>query len=240
MITLTLAPVSASKSGARRCSGSAICGPVKVMTLTVTPSNGLSCARAGAPARAHSGGDPRQKYLRPHSCPPMRAAWLPPSCSPVFGVLHGSNRSGRSAANWCSSSSTLPRCACIASAAPVGIARRERVEDGIVLGDRLVVAARRRQEQPAHALRLRARRLHRLGDAAEGQPAEQRGVEAHVERVELLDVAGRDRGRLIADEEPQPVERLVVDVAARAAARSRPPAPRARRPLPRRRSCGCG
>ncbi len=33
MITLTLAPVSFSKSGARRWSGSAICGPVKVSDI---------------------------------------------------------------------------------------------------------------------------------------------------------------------------------------------------------------
>ena len=52
-MTFTLAPVSFSKSGARRCIGSAICGPVKVMTLTVTPSNspaeaGASCASVSA------------------------------------------------------------------------------------------------------------------------------------------------------------------------------------------------
>ena len=45
---LICAPVMALKSGARRCSGSAICGPVKVMMLTSTPSNlaGRLC-RAG-------------------------------------------------------------------------------------------------------------------------------------------------------------------------------------------------
>ena len=37
-MTFTLAPVSFSNSGARRCSGSAICGPVKVRMLTVTPA----------------------------------------------------------------------------------------------------------------------------------------------------------------------------------------------------------
>src|SRR6266545_1432256 len=36
--TLILAPVSRWNSGARRWSGSAICGPVKVRTLTETPS----------------------------------------------------------------------------------------------------------------------------------------------------------------------------------------------------------
>jgi hypothetical protein len=36
----TLAPVSFSKSGARRCSGSAICGPVKVTTRMVVPLYG--------------------------------------------------------------------------------------------------------------------------------------------------------------------------------------------------------
>src|SRR5690349_18836389 len=41
VMTLILAPVSAAKSGARRCNGSAICGPVKVSTLTVTPANWL-------------------------------------------------------------------------------------------------------------------------------------------------------------------------------------------------------
>src|SRR2546423_1009401 len=49
-MTLILAPVAASNSLPRRCSGSAICGPVKVMTLTVTPANGLSCASAPAQA----------------------------------------------------------------------------------------------------------------------------------------------------------------------------------------------
>jgi hypothetical protein len=33
----TFAPVRLLKSGARRCSGSAICGPVKVSTVTSTP-----------------------------------------------------------------------------------------------------------------------------------------------------------------------------------------------------------
>ena len=38
MTTLILAPVLAANSGAWRCSGSAICGPVKVNTFTVTPA----------------------------------------------------------------------------------------------------------------------------------------------------------------------------------------------------------
>src|SRR5690348_15590503 len=41
VMTLILAPVSAWKSGARRCNGSAICGPVNVSTFTVTPANWL-------------------------------------------------------------------------------------------------------------------------------------------------------------------------------------------------------
>src|SRR5690348_6933220 len=45
---LILAPVSFSKSGARRCSGSAICGPVKVIRLTVTPSKSPAEAGFGA------------------------------------------------------------------------------------------------------------------------------------------------------------------------------------------------
>src|ERR1700751_5027569 len=49
---LILAPVSFSKSGARRCSGSAICGPVKVIRLTVTPSKSpAEAGEAGAEAR---------------------------------------------------------------------------------------------------------------------------------------------------------------------------------------------
>ena len=39
MMICTLAPVAFSKSGALRCSGSAICGPVNVSTRTVTPLN---------------------------------------------------------------------------------------------------------------------------------------------------------------------------------------------------------
>jgi hypothetical protein len=46
MMTLIFAPVSFPKSGARRCRGSAICGPVNVRTLTVTPSKGLAPAAA--------------------------------------------------------------------------------------------------------------------------------------------------------------------------------------------------
>src|SRR6266568_5037543 len=38
-MTSILAPVSFSKSGARRCSGSAIWGPVNVTTRTVVPLN---------------------------------------------------------------------------------------------------------------------------------------------------------------------------------------------------------
>jgi len=38
-MTSTLAPVALSKSGARRCSGSAIWGPVKVTTRIVVPLN---------------------------------------------------------------------------------------------------------------------------------------------------------------------------------------------------------
>src|SRR5689334_25238134 len=37
----TFAPVSLAKSGARRCNGSAICGPVTVSTFTSTPANWL-------------------------------------------------------------------------------------------------------------------------------------------------------------------------------------------------------
>src|SRR5688572_20349208 len=57
----------------------------------------------------------------------------------------------------------------------VGIARRKRIENGGVFGDRFFVATRL-QKQPAHALRLGAGRLHRLCDAAERQAAEQGGV----------------------------------------------------------------
>src|SRR2546428_1503003 len=45
-MTSTFAPVSLLKSGARRWSGSAICGPVNVTTRTVTPANGCACAVA--------------------------------------------------------------------------------------------------------------------------------------------------------------------------------------------------
>src|SRR4051794_12932502 len=37
--TLTWPPVRASQSGARRCSGSATCGPLKVRMLMLTPAN---------------------------------------------------------------------------------------------------------------------------------------------------------------------------------------------------------
>src|SRR5215510_10070035 len=47
VITLILAPVSFLKSGARRCSGSAICGPVNVRRLTVTPAKGWAPAADG-------------------------------------------------------------------------------------------------------------------------------------------------------------------------------------------------
>src|SRR6476661_7969816 len=40
-MTLILAPVSLAKSGARRCSGSAIWGPLNVRMLTSTPANWL-------------------------------------------------------------------------------------------------------------------------------------------------------------------------------------------------------
>src|SRR3990170_736751 len=43
-MTLIFAPVSLPKPGPRRCSGSAICGPVNVNTFTVTPSNGFGAA----------------------------------------------------------------------------------------------------------------------------------------------------------------------------------------------------
>src|SRR3972149_771688 len=43
-MTLIFAPVSLPKPGLRRCSGSAICGPVNVNTFTVTPSNGFGAA----------------------------------------------------------------------------------------------------------------------------------------------------------------------------------------------------
>jgi hypothetical protein len=48
-MTLMCAPVRASKSGARRMSGSATCGPLKVSRLTLMPANGFSSwAVAGA------------------------------------------------------------------------------------------------------------------------------------------------------------------------------------------------
>ena len=53
---LICAPVMALKSGARRCSGSAICGPVKVMMLTSTPSN--SPAACAVPATSASAATP--------------------------------------------------------------------------------------------------------------------------------------------------------------------------------------
>src|SRR5437879_9407515 len=49
-MTLILAPVSFSKSGARRCRGSAICGPVNVRMFTATPSKGPA-AHAGPATR---------------------------------------------------------------------------------------------------------------------------------------------------------------------------------------------
>src|SRR5579859_2705344 len=62
-----LAPVRAANSGACRCSGSAICGPVKVSTVTSTPANwpvpppvvaaaGVLVAPAGAAVLAATGG----------------------------------------------------------------------------------------------------------------------------------------------------------------------------------------
>src|SRR4051812_31544770 len=56
--TLIVAPVSAWKSGARRWSGSAICGPLNVRRWTVTPSNCLPPAAGEAlpPAPADAAG----------------------------------------------------------------------------------------------------------------------------------------------------------------------------------------
>src|SRR6476620_2750560 len=45
--TLTWPPVSFSQSGARRWSGSATCGPLKVRMLTLTPLNLSPCEAAG-------------------------------------------------------------------------------------------------------------------------------------------------------------------------------------------------
>src|SRR4051794_19955770 len=50
-MTWILAPVSFSKSGARRCSGSAICGPVNVTTWMSTPSKRCGPAACAAPDR---------------------------------------------------------------------------------------------------------------------------------------------------------------------------------------------
>src|SRR6478672_9060795 len=49
-MTLTCAPVRASKSGARRWSGSATCGPLKVSRFTLTPLNACDAAGVGAAA----------------------------------------------------------------------------------------------------------------------------------------------------------------------------------------------
>ena len=51
-MTLILAPVSASKSGARRWSGSAICGPLNVSRLTSTPEKSWAAADALAAGSA--------------------------------------------------------------------------------------------------------------------------------------------------------------------------------------------
>src|SRR5438309_11481498 len=57
-MTSTFAPVSVLKSGARRCSGSAICGPVNVTTRTVTPAYGcVGAALAVAAADCDGLGD---------------------------------------------------------------------------------------------------------------------------------------------------------------------------------------
>src|SRR4051812_13440898 len=51
-MTLTWAPVSASKSGARRWSGSATCGPLNVSRLTLTPLNAWDGAGVAGSAEA--------------------------------------------------------------------------------------------------------------------------------------------------------------------------------------------
>ena len=55
-MTLTWMPVAASKSGARRMSGSATCGPLNVNRLTVVPGGigAGDCATAGAMLAATS------------------------------------------------------------------------------------------------------------------------------------------------------------------------------------------
>src|SRR5689334_19907379 len=57
--TLTWPPVRHSQSGARRCSGSATCGPLKVRMLTLAPLNLPSVAHAAAwdGASADAGAD---------------------------------------------------------------------------------------------------------------------------------------------------------------------------------------
>ena len=72
---LILAPLSASKSGARRCSGSWM-APVCVMTFTVTPANGFSCAWAGAPASAQMAETPASNDLLFIQLPPASTGLL--------------------------------------------------------------------------------------------------------------------------------------------------------------------
>src|SRR2546427_3390486 len=81
-MTLIFAPVSFPKSGPRRCKGSAICGPVKVSTFTVTPSNCFACDAAGV--AAISGSTSRistsstlQRCFITHSPPEMLLRWSP-------------------------------------------------------------------------------------------------------------------------------------------------------------------
>ena len=54
--TLMSAPVSFAKSGARRCSGSAIWGPVNVRTVTLTPAKFWPDGEAAADADAAADG----------------------------------------------------------------------------------------------------------------------------------------------------------------------------------------
>jgi len=76
----------------------------------------------------------------------------------------------------------------------LGVAGNERGEDGLVLDDRIGIAPRRGQEQAPYPFGLRAGGFHHLRDAAKGKPREKRRVEADIERVEFLDIAGRGRG----------------------------------------------
>ena len=78
MTTLIVAPVSSLNSGARRCSGSAICGPVKVITVASTPSC-LSCACAPA-GRERDAARKRQgeRAARTQSGRSLLSSFLPP------------------------------------------------------------------------------------------------------------------------------------------------------------------